>query len=614
MTSKHTIPIFGLLCLLCAAGTASAIDQEGCLNCHQYRGLARIDEDGKSVRNFSVDPTYYNRGLGPHARMKCTDCHVAAEVSVFPHQKTTPVDCARTCHLGEGGQREVRFSHQNVRQMLGESVHGAETMRRSNEILGRPLREGQADCLLCHDEPSFTNSPMKWAQEEAPVGRCNVCHNEELPRNTQFSFWHVHARSMPARSNQEVVKVCGMCHSNREIQRAFGLPDAAASYLSSFHGKAVLLGSKEAAGCIDCHVAPLQNVHVMKAHKDPESSTHPAQVADTCRSATCHPTAGARISTAAIHLNLPTSRGIEFLIACVFVFLIATTFGPSLMLTLLKLLQIVVGRTDPQHEHHLHVARQLMEHPEGRRKLERFTPHQRVQHWLLFACFTALCLTGFPIKFADRPWAAWLVNLLGGVSAARLAHRWAGVTLLLGFTYHMIYIVIHVIREKRRTGRSLFRIVWDLPMFVRPSDAMDMLNLTLYVLFLRKKRPEFGRFSPEEKFEYLGVFWGSILLGLTGILMWANAWASRYIPGRILTIAMLLHTFEAFLALLHVGIVHMASVLLAPGVFPISPAMFTGRTPDEELVEAHGALLAEVEEQVLRQPEGSLISEGTHHG
>ena len=31
----------------------------------------------------------------------------------------------------------------------------------------------------------------------------------------------------------------------------------------------------------------------------------------------------------AIHLNLPTSRGIEFLIACIFVFLIASTFGPA---------------------------------------------------------------------------------------------------------------------------------------------------------------------------------------------------------------------------------------------------------------------------------------------
>jgi cytochrome b subunit of formate dehydrogenase len=72
--------------------------------------------------------------------------------------------------------------------------------------------------------------------------------------------------------------------------------------------------------------------------------------------------------------------------------------------------------------------------------------------------------------------------------------------------------------------------------------------------------------SLEEKFEYIGVFWGTFVLGATGLLMWFNAWTTRYLPGRILTIATLIHTFEAFLALLHVGIVHMVSVIFSPGV------------------------------------------------
>ena len=88
------------------------------------------------------------------------------------------------------------------------------------------------------------------------------------------------------------------------------------------------------------------------------------------------------------------------------------------------------------------------------------------------------------------------------------------------------------------------------------------------------------------------------LLGATGLLMWANAWTTRYLPGRILTHASLVHTFEAFLALLHVGIVHMVSVIFAPGVFPCSPAMFTGNTPTDEMAESHSAMLTQAAEQM----------------
>src|SRR4051812_15292511 len=92
-----------LLPLVAAAAlwpvSARAGDSEGCLTCHQYRGLARVKEDGKSISLFYVNPNYYSQSLGPHARLKCTDCHVREQVEVYPHQPLTAVDCARTCHL-----------------------------------------------------------------------------------------------------------------------------------------------------------------------------------------------------------------------------------------------------------------------------------------------------------------------------------------------------------------------------------------------------------------------------------------------------------------------------------------------------------------------------------
>lgn len=586
--------------LLVACAPAVAQESDGCLNCHQYRGLARIDTAGNRVKNFFVDPDYYTRGLGPHARLRCTQCHDDKEVGVFPHEKVAAVDCTKACHL-VSGNREVRFSHEKVKDTLKQSVHTPEVLRKSNEILGSPLSDGQARCLLCHDEPKFSRATDNWAHERQPVERCNNCHTDELKQNTQFSFWHVTSRAGPTRSQQETVALCGMCHSDRRIQKAFDLPDATASFLASFHGKAVLLGNTEAAGCMNCHVSSLQSVHLIRGKGDPLSSTSPAQIAATCRAAGCHPMAGVQISSASVHLNLPTSRGVEFLIACIFVILIATTFGPSLFLCAMELFRMVVGREDKHHKDHVNEVRELLANPVARERLKRFTPHQRVQHWFLVICFATLCITGFPIKFADRAWAAWTIERLGGLSIARQIHHWAGAILIAGFFYHLIYVLIGVIQQKRRTGKSLWRIGWDLPMMVRPSDAKGMLMLVLFMVGLKKEHPKAGRFNPEEKFEYIGVFWGTFVLGVTGVLMWANAWTTRAMPGRALTIMALLHTFEAFLALLHVGIVHMASVILSPAVFPVSPAMFTGDTPAEELAEGHSEMVEQVYEEVTHK-------------
>jgi cytochrome b subunit of formate dehydrogenase len=143
-------------------------------------------------------------------------------------------------------------------------------------------------------------------------------------------------------------------------------------------------------------------------------------------------------------------------------------------------------------------------------------------------------------------------------------------------------------------SQGLIGSVKALPLAPTPKDGLEMLKLTLYYAFLRKHKPASGKFGPEEKFEYAGVFWGTCVLGVTGLLMWASSWTTRFLPGRILTIAVLLHTFEAFLALLHIGIGHMTHVIFSPSVFPLSKAMVTGETPRHKLIKSHGGLLKEI--------------------
>lgn len=589
-----------------AAGPARADDTEGCLNCHRYRGLARVTEDRREIALYYVDPDYYAHELGPHAKLQCTDCHNRAEVQVIPHRTPTPVNCTSVCHLAPAGQLEVLFSHDTIANELDASVHTSERLEEANRLLGEPLRPGQWRCLLCHDEPSFRWADETWARQAAPIQRCNVCHTQQLPKDTRYYYWHVFARSRPARSHGDIVRVCALCHADQRILSHYGLPNSAASYLNSFHGKAMLLGSEGTAICLNCHAGPLQNPHVMLSPDNPNSSTNTARLPSTCRSAACHPFAGYGVSTAAVHMELATSGGIDRFIAIGFFLLIIFTFGPSVVLQGLEMLQIVCGRQDPAHERRRRLADQLLSRPEGRRLLQRFSIHQRLQHWLLFLSFTTLVLTGFPMKFAERPWAAVVVDLFGGFHVVRIVHHMAGAVLILGFFYHLVYVGITARREKRRSGKNLIQTILDLPMVMRWSDTKELWHLLGYLLFLRKTRPEAGRFSFEEKFEYFGVFWGCGLLGMTGILMWANTWTTQHLTGSVLTIASLVHTFEAFLALLHVGVIHMVGVIFSPSVFPLSPAMITGQTPSEELAEAHSAMLSETSGRLGIKADGEV--------
>ena len=212
--------------------------------------------------------------------------------------------------------------------------------------------------------------------------------------------------------------------------------------------------------------------------------------------------------------------------------------------------------------------------------------------------FTALVLTGFPLKFAETSWARALIHMFGGLQVARTVHHWAGIALVAGFFLHMVEVLLSFVRQARQLERSgtdkSWRRAWNaMPMWITPQDFRKTFQLLAYLLFLRKSRPSFGRFSPTEKFEYLGVFWGTVLLGVTGMLLWGEQISTRFLGGRAVNIATIAHTYEAFLALIHVGILHIYNVILAPKVFPLSAATITGTTPADKLAEEHGEFVEE---------------------
>ncbi|MFI5380460.1 MAG: cytochrome b/b6 domain-containing protein [Tepidisphaerales bacterium] len=577
-------------------------DAENCLSCHRFRGLSRIDPATGALRLFFCNADYYALRTGPHARLRCTACHESREVRVIPHQVKTPVDCTRACHIVPSSGVEILFSHQRMKDSLERSVHATAKLQALK--FDQPLlRPGQSVCLFCHNQPSYgglDDIPRPIGHAEV-TSRCDSCHGEQMPADTSYYAHHVTTRLAPAQPIRQLAETCAVCHSDPKIIPqigSHGSHDTIASYLHSFHGKAKMLGSRQTAACLDCHASQEGDVHLMRPKSDPASSINQARLPTTCRTSQCHTGAPPGMSQAAVHLNLDLhARSLEFYLAAMFVALTAGTLAVFFILIILDLFNTVVRPHDREHERLVALARKLQDTPAARGRLTRMSPFQRVQHWLLAVTFILLSATGMPIKFADEPWAAWLMTVFHGLPIARLIHRVCGVLLIAVFVFHLVYIMfafIKRVRTARATGdrEPIWRMALNSPMMMTPRDAIQFFQLFAYLLFLRKHRPHFGHFNVMQKFEYWAVFWGIPVMGLSGLVLWGAASVSEYASGRALNFAFIVHSDEAYLAFTYIAVVHIFSIILTPAVFPVSPGTLTGQVPPEELVEGH---LGEVE-------------------
>ncbi len=588
-----------------ASYLAGSADPENCLSCHKFRGLSTLDPETGELRLFFCSAEYYAHQAGPHARLRCTGCHAAEEYDQIPHTPQTAVDCTQTCHLVPASGVEVEFSHQEVAERLLDSAHSPEELAELE--WERPLlREGQSQCLYCHDQPVFRQPELEQRSHRGfeATARCDTCHDERLPVRVDYYMKHAVSRLQPARPVRQLVQVCAVCHSEQAITEQMGSHDAVASYLHSFHGKASLLGSQETATCVDCHAYETGDVHLMLSAGDEAAPTSEERLGDTCRSLDCHPAAPPGISSAAVHLEIdPGARNIEFYVASFFVLLTAGVMSLYFVWILLELFNAAVRRGCPEHHRMVRLARKLLAHPQGRELLQRLTVHQRFQHWALAIFFFVLVLTGMPIKFADDAWAAALVQALGGLSYARALHRIAGVILCVAFLYHLVYMLVVgwkplVATLRQRSMRALVKLLFDIPVMITLTDVKQFLELFLYLAFLRKERPLHRHFKFSEKFEYLAVFWGMAIIGFSGIALWVGPMVAKLLPGWVLNFAFIVHSDEAYLAFIYIAVVHLFTVMLAPAVFPLSLGSLTGDAPAEELVEGHLGSLLEVAEKL----------------
>jgi|GEM_PF-379175 len=91
-------------CLLfIAADVSFAIDEGGCLTCHQFPGLVR-HEKGDGFKVLHIDEASYVKSA--HGKVDCRKCHT--RVVKVPHTGETHVDCNSACHLEEKDRQLVK--------------------------------------------------------------------------------------------------------------------------------------------------------------------------------------------------------------------------------------------------------------------------------------------------------------------------------------------------------------------------------------------------------------------------------------------------------------------------------------------------------------------------
>ena len=555
--SPHEKPPAKVACAQCHAETQAAYQ-------HSYHATAR-KPDGS-------------------APATCADCHGNAH-TILPatdprspiYHSNIPATCG-TCH----GQKFLMESTGNSAQPFvsyQESIHGRAVEKGSQTAAVCTDCHGAHDILPANDSKSLINKfnvPQTCGKCHAGVQTAFVqsIHGQAIARGNGLApvctdCHGIHTIKAPSDPNSSVSNqnlsrdTCGGCHQGVKLSQEFGLTgNRVATYLDSYHGLASKGGSVVVANCSSCH-----GIHNILPSSDPRSTINPANLDVTCGQ--CHKGVTQKFTLNKVHVDVQNGqtsdqgttavRWIRWFYIPLIVLVIAGMFAHNAVIWRAKL----VARRQTQ-----------------KRWVVRMTPSQRWQHLILLTSFFVLVVTGFALKYPDSTFA----GLLGlGERWRSVIHRIAGVLLIADGIYHVLYVALTA------DGR---RLICDL--FPTLKDATDAWGTMMFYLGFRKEKPKFGRFNYAEKAEYWALVWGTSLMAVTGVMLWAKVFVGNMFARWWLDAATAVHFYEAILATLAILVWHFYQVFFDPDVYPMNSAWRDGKMPLEHYHEEH-----ELDEQTI---------------
>ena len=208
--------------------------------------------------------------------------------------------------------------------------------------------------------------------------------------------------------------------------------------------------------------------------------------------------------------------------------------------------------------------------------VERFPDSFRKQHMLLIITFTTLLITGIPLLAPKFFLFSWIFSVPGMFAARSFLHRLAAAVFIGQSVYHVFFMAF------KRDGRRDF-----LLMLPKKDDAAGAIGTILWNLGLKKEHPHFGRFSFIEKVEYLALIWGTIIMIVSGLILWLNMPLLAVLPKIVFDVSTIIHSFEAVLAGLSIIIWHTYTVHLHPDFFPMNRAWLDGKISVKNMKKHH---------------------------
>jgi formate dehydrogenase gamma subunit len=560
----------------------ASLEAEACASCHgdphastptakpSFEACASCHDDAVNDLSQGV----HAPGAGGD-RPQCGSCHGPAHrirSSSDPAStaaKRNLADTCASCHANPDFLARHRIAFARPVEAYRLSVHGRAVSRgvaaapSCSDCHGthavRAARDPQsrinhwsipATCGTCHKEIRDTYSAsvhgdaVRRGVGGAPV--CTDCHGEHsilAPSEPQSLV-------NPARVSSVT---CGRCHGDERLAQKYNLPrDKVPAFADSYHGLALRAGGQSVANCASCH-----GVHNILPSSDPRSTVHPANLARTCGS--CHPGAGARFAIGPIHVRpaAGSEHPVVRFIRVAYLTLIPLTIG---FMVLHNLADFVAK-----------LVRGARGHGGGRQVVRMNLPF-RIAHGLVVLSFPLLVLTGFALKYPESGWAAPVLAWEGRFAFRGLVHRVAGVVLIASLVFHFAHLALS------RRDRVILRHL--LP---RRLDLTHLWGALRYSLGRSPARPRFGKFSYAEKAEYWAFVWGSLVMAVSGLLLWFNSFTLRNFPTWVADAATAVHYYEAILATLAILVWHLYMVIFDPEVYPMDLAWITGRASEEHL-------------------------------
>ena len=526
---------------------------------------------------------------------RCSDCHGSHDILPINdrHSMVNPLNLPHTCAgCHENPQwladHDIRFKHPI--QVYSQSVHGRAA------AVGI---ETAATCNDCHSSggtahmilpPGDPRSTINYFNIPATCGKCHSSieqdfrdsiHGELLERGEvdapSCTKCHGEHRILAVTNPQSLVSperlaqsTCSPCHSSGSLSEKYSMPTGRlVTFIESYHGLKSRTGDRRVATCASCHGA-----HRILPASDPKSSIAKKNLPATCGK--CHANIPAAIATAPIHTGQRT--GVARLVEIIYIWAICIIIGLMAVHWLIDLIRQVVN-----------VMRE--------EQVNRMDVDEVIQHTILAVSFTVLVITGFALQFYDSWWSSMLFGFAGGSELRNLLHRIAGVVMILGTVWHGLFLLT-------ARGRAFLS-----DMMPRMADFRQFFQMMRYNLGRSDEEPQVGRFSYVEKAEYWALVWGTAVMCITGLLLWFKNIAVAYFPMGFLEVCLVIHYYEAWLAMLAILIWHMYATIFNPRVYPMNPSWLTGKMPRRMFAVEHPAAKASSNIETVQQEGGKKQEE-----